>query len=66
VYRGGYVEAVDGVAAGEHVVVRGQARLVDGSVVEVREEDGSRPGTGATRAAGSSPAPGAGAMGAGS
>lgn len=40
VYRDGYVEAVEGVAAGELVVVRGQARLLDGSVVDVRTEDG--------------------------
>ena len=41
IYRDGYVEAIDGVRAGEVVVVRGQARLVDGSVVELREADGS-------------------------
>jgi membrane fusion protein, multidrug efflux system len=41
VFRDGWVEAVEGVAAGELVVVRGQARLIDGSPVDVRRPDGS-------------------------
>ena len=40
VFEDGYVEALSGVAPGERVVVRGQSRLLDGSVVEVRTEDG--------------------------
>ena len=40
VFRDGYVEAVAGVRAGERVVVRGQARLVDGSRVDVRTSEG--------------------------
>ena len=36
VFRDGQVEVVSGVRVGEWVVVRGQARLVDGSVVELR------------------------------
>jgi RND family efflux transporter MFP subunit len=40
VFREGYVEAVTGVAAGDRVVVRGQARLVDGAKVDVRTSEG--------------------------
>jgi membrane fusion protein (multidrug efflux system) len=43
IYLDGRVEAVSGVRAGERVVVRGQARLVDGLAVDVREADGSKP-----------------------
>ncbi|HUV11459.1 MAG TPA: efflux RND transporter periplasmic adaptor subunit, partial [Acidimicrobiia bacterium] len=41
IYRDGWVEVVDGVVAGERVVVRGQSRLIDGSVVDLRDADGS-------------------------
>jgi membrane fusion protein (multidrug efflux system) len=40
VFRDGYVEAVSGIEAGDRVVVRGQSRLVDGSVVDVRTSEG--------------------------
>lgn len=43
IYLDGRVEAVAGVRAGERVVVRGQARLVDGLAVDVRGADGSKP-----------------------
>jgi membrane fusion protein (multidrug efflux system) len=45
VYRDGWVEISDGLTADDLVVVRGQNRLVDGSVVEIREADGSLPGS---------------------
>jgi membrane fusion protein (multidrug efflux system) len=45
VYRDTWVEVADGLAADDVVVVRGQNRLVDGSVVEIREADGSLPGS---------------------
>ena len=40
VFRDGLTEVVEGVALGEHVIVRGSSRLVDGSAVEVRGPDG--------------------------
>ena len=40
VFHGGYVEAVEGILAGELVVVRGQSRLIDGSRVDVRTSEG--------------------------
>jgi membrane fusion protein (multidrug efflux system) len=40
VFRDGLVEVVAGVAAGERVVVRGQARLVEGAAVDVRTSEG--------------------------
>jgi membrane fusion protein (multidrug efflux system) len=43
VYRDGWVEISEGLSPGDVVVVRGHSRLVDGSVVEVREADGSLP-----------------------
>jgi membrane fusion protein (multidrug efflux system) len=43
IIRAGRVEAAAGVKAGERVVVRGQAQLVDGLAVDVREADGSKP-----------------------
>jgi membrane fusion protein (multidrug efflux system) len=43
IFLEGRVEAVSGVRVGERVVVRGQARLVDGLAVDVREADGSKP-----------------------
>jgi membrane fusion protein (multidrug efflux system) len=43
VYRDGWVEIEDGLAAEDIVVVRGHARLVDGAVVEVRTLDGGEP-----------------------
>ena len=41
VYRGGKVEILDGLAAGDRVVTRGHTALIDGSVVAVRNPDGS-------------------------
>lgn len=41
VFRDGWVEVADGVAVGEYVVVRGHARLIDGSVVDLRQSDGA-------------------------
>ncbi|HXZ84638.1 MAG TPA: efflux RND transporter periplasmic adaptor subunit [Myxococcota bacterium] len=41
VYRGGKVEVLDGLVSGDHVVTRGHTELVDGSVVAVRNADGS-------------------------
>jgi len=38
--RDGYVEVVSGLAAGDLIVVRGHARLVDGSRVDVRTKAG--------------------------
>jgi membrane fusion protein (multidrug efflux system) len=43
IIRDSRVEAVSGVRVGERVVVRGQARLVDGLAVDVRQADGSKP-----------------------
>jgi membrane fusion protein, multidrug efflux system len=40
VYRDGLVEVVDGLVAGDVVVVRGQAGLVDGSPVSLRDAEG--------------------------
>jgi membrane fusion protein (multidrug efflux system) len=44
VHRDGLVEVVSGLAAGDVVVVRGQSRLIDGSVVDVRGPAGEEPG----------------------
>ena len=41
VFRNGWVEVREGLAAGDLVVVRGQAELVDGSAVSVRDAEGS-------------------------
>ena len=41
VFREGLAEVVDGVAVGEQVIVRGSSRLVDGSMVELRNLDGT-------------------------
>jgi len=41
VYRGGKVEILDGLAAGDRVVTRGHTALVDGAVVAVRNADGT-------------------------
>jgi membrane fusion protein, multidrug efflux system len=43
VIRDGLAEVIKGVSVGERVVVRGMSRLVDGSAVDVREADGSKP-----------------------
>ena len=43
VRRDCWVEAVRGLTHDDVIVVRGQARLVDGSVVEVRTADGREP-----------------------
>ena len=43
VHRDGWVEVARGLALDDVIVVRGQARLVDGSVVEVRTADGREP-----------------------
>jgi hypothetical protein len=43
VHRDGLVEVVEGLAAGDVVVVRGQNRLIDGSVVDVRGPGGDKP-----------------------
>jgi membrane fusion protein (multidrug efflux system) len=40
IIRDGYVEVVEGLAEGDVIVVRGHARLVDGSPVEVRTRTG--------------------------
>ena len=41
VYRGGKVEVLDGISPGDRVVTRGHTALIDGSVVAVRNADGS-------------------------
>ncbi len=46
VYRAGSVEIVEGLHAGDHVVIRGQADLIDGSRVELRDIDGNPVGKG--------------------
>jgi membrane fusion protein (multidrug efflux system) len=43
VHREGLVEVVTGLSADDVVVVRGQNRLIDGSVVAVRTADGEEP-----------------------
>lgn len=43
-FRDGMIEAIDGVGIGDRVVVRGQARLIDGAAVDVRRRDGSLDG----------------------
>jgi membrane fusion protein, multidrug efflux system len=40
VFRDGLAEVMEGIAVGEQVIVRGSARLVDGSVIELRRADG--------------------------
>ena len=44
IFRDAMVEVVSGVAVGERVIVRGMSRLVDGSAVDVRLQDGSKAG----------------------
>ena len=44
VHEDGWIEVVEGLAAGDVVVVRGQTRLIDGSVVRVRTVEGREPG----------------------
>jgi len=41
IYRDGRVEIVEGLDAGDRVVIRGQADLINGSVVSVRNQDGT-------------------------
>lgn len=41
VYRKGSVEIVEGLKPGDRVVIRGQAELIDGSAVEIRDFDGN-------------------------
>ncbi len=41
VIREGLAEVVSGIEVGDHVIVRGGSRLVDGSVVDVRRADGT-------------------------
>jgi membrane fusion protein (multidrug efflux system) len=41
VYKDGRVEVIEGLAPGDHVVTRGHIGLVDGSVVAVRNADGT-------------------------
>lgn len=41
VYRDGWVEVASGLGPDDVVVVRGQSRLIDGNVVDVRQVDGS-------------------------
>jgi len=41
VYRGGKVEVLDGLSPGDRVVTRGHTALIDGSVVGVRNADGT-------------------------
>jgi hypothetical protein len=40
-HHGDLVEVRHGIAAADRIVVRGQAALIDGSVVSLRNEDGS-------------------------
>ncbi len=40
VFRDGLAEVVDGVSVGDEVIVRGSSRLVDGSVIDLRQDDG--------------------------
>ena len=49
VRRDGRVEIVEGLAPDDLVVVRGQARLVDGSKVDVRTAEGQKPANVAAR-----------------
>ena len=44
VYEEGWLEVVEGLGAGDVVVVRGQTRLIDGSVVRVRTVEGREAG----------------------
>ena len=50
VIRDGRVEVVEGLAAGDAVVVRGQAQLVDGSPVTLRDAQGAAADAGADAA----------------
>ena len=43
VYKDGLIEVVSGVKAGDEIIVRGQTKLIHGSVVSIREADGSLP-----------------------
>ena len=51
VIRDGRVEVVEGLAAGDAVVVRGQAQLVDGSPVTLRDAQGAAADAGAAKTA---------------
>jgi membrane fusion protein (multidrug efflux system) len=49
-FHAGKVEVIEGVAAGDLVVIRGQEQLADGMAVSVRDEKGTPlPGAGAAR-----------------
>ncbi len=50
-FHDGMVEAVSGLKIGEQVVVRGHARLIHGSPVDVRQRDGSLRGSSIARSA---------------
>ena len=50
-FHDGMVEAVSGLEIGEKVIVRGHARLINGSLVDVRRRDGSIRGSSIARAA---------------
>jgi multidrug efflux pump subunit AcrA (membrane-fusion protein) len=46
------LEITEGIAAGERIIVRGHADLVDGAAVRVTELDGERPERGVAAAPG--------------
>ena len=52
-FHDGMVEAVSGLEIGEQVIVRGHARLINGSLVDVRQRDGSIRGSSIAGATGS-------------
>jgi membrane fusion protein (multidrug efflux system) len=47
IFQGGKVEVVDGLAAGDLVVIRGQDQLTDGITVSIRDESGAASPSGA-------------------
>ena len=57
VYRNGRVEILEGLAPGDRVVTRGHVALIDGSLVAVRNADGTVTEPDVASGAGAPPTP---------